>query len=149
MQLTMTGEYAIQAMIHLAEAAPLGTAVSIAAIAAGGEIPDNFLRKIITQLTKAGLITSKRGAGGGIQLARQAERITLLEVIEAVEGKIFLNKCLMHDQVCSRSSWCAVHIVWCEAQQALAERLARQSLSEIASVNTRRRERLRKKPAHA
>jgi len=131
-QLTLTGEYAIRAMIHLASL-PEGTIVQISQISEQWEIPDNFLRKITAQLSKAGLIFSHRGNAGGIQLARPAETLTLLDVIEAVEGKIYLNKCLIGPQFCSRTSWCAVHIVWCEAQQALKEILTRRSLAELAA----------------
>ncbi len=139
MQLTMTGEYAIRAMLHLA-AVPFRTTVQISAIAREWEIPDNFLRKIITQLSKAGLIISQRGVGGGIQLAKSAETLTLLDVIEAVEGKMHLNKCLIGPHVCSRTHWCTVHIVWCEAQQKLKEILSRQSLAEIVASNAVRYE---------
>ena len=104
MQLTMTGEYAIRAMLHLSSV-PVGSIVQISAIAKQTEIPDNFLRKIVTQLSKAGLITSQRGAGGGIQLAAPAETVTLLDVIEAVEGKLNFNKCVLNKHACSRTEW--------------------------------------------
>ncbi len=135
----MTGEYAIRAMLHMAGVS-FGTTVQISAIAKQCEIPDNFLRKIVTQLQKAGLITSQRGARGGIKLATPAESLTLLDIIEAVEGKIFLNKCLMHDKVCSRTQWCAVHIVWCEAQTKMKEHLSKRSLAEIAASDAGRYE---------
>ncbi len=137
MQLTMTGEYAIRAMIHLA-ALPWGTVAQIAEISSQWDIPENFLRKITAQLSKAGLIRSQRGIGGGVQLAKPAETLTLLNVIEAVEGKLYLNKCLIGPQFCNRTSWCAVHLVWCEAQQKLKEILSTHSLAELVATNTAR-----------
>ena len=131
MQLTMTGEYAVRAMMHMSSL-PFKTTAQIADISRQWDIPENFLRKIVAQLSKSGLLTSQRGSGGGITLAQPAETTTLLDVIEAVEGKMFLNKCLMGPDACSRSGRCAVHIVWCEAQQKLREVLGKWSLAELA-----------------
>jgi DNA-binding IscR family transcriptional regulator len=60
----------------------------------------------------------------------------LLDVIEAVEGKLYLNKCLIGPQFCERTGWCAVHLVWCEAQQKLKEILSSRSLAELAATNS-------------
>lgn len=134
MQLTMTGEYAIRAMLHLASLPP-GTSTQINEIAYLWEIPENILRKIISQLAKAQLIYTQRGIGGGIRLSQPADKLTLLDVIEVVEGKIYLNKCLIGPDFCSRTSWCAVHIVWCEVQQKMKEILSSRSLAELVAIN--------------
>ncbi len=134
MQLTMTGEYAIRAMLHLASLPP-GDSTQITEIASLWEIPENILRKIISQLAKAQLIFTQRGIGGGIRLAQPADKLTLLDVIEAVEGKIYLTKCLIGPDFCSRTSWCAVHLVWCEAQQKMKEILSSKSLAELVAIN--------------
>jgi Rrf2 family protein len=141
MQLTMTGEYAVRAMLGLSTL-PFGTVIQIPEVSTRWDIPENFLRKIITLLAKAGLIHSQRGNGGGIRLATPAENLTLLDVVEAIEGKIYLNKCLISPQFCSRSVWCAVHIVWCEAQTALKDILAKRTLAELASLHTARQSQL-------
>ena len=137
MRLTMTGEYAIRAMIHLAGLSP-GSAVQIADISDAWEIPETFLRKIAARLGKAGLLVSQRGLGGGIQLARPAESLTLLEVIEAIEGKITLNRCLMAGEFCHRTVWCQVHLTWVEAQEAVKTTLARKSLKQLAEESAGR-----------
>lgn len=137
MRLTMTGEYAIRTMLHLASV-PAETTVQIPEVSHTWDIPEGFLRKIVPQLSKAGLIHSRRGVGGGIQLARPAEAITLLDVIEAVEGKLSLNYCLLNPLFCHRTPWCAVHIVWCEAQQKLKEILSKRSLAELAVLHAAR-----------
>ena len=144
MQLSMTGEYAVRTMIHLA-AVPFGELVQICDISKEWGIPEGFLRKIVAQLSKDGLIRSQRGAGGGIQLSRPAATLTLLEVIEAVEGKVFLNKCLIAPGTCHLDLTCAVHTVWCDAQQALRTILNRKSLAELASgvINNWSRESVR------
>lgn len=138
MQLTMTGEYAIRAMLHLASL-HFGTVAQISEISKQWGIPENFLRKISAQLSSAGLVASQRGLGGGVTLARPAEVITLLDIIEAVEGKISLNKCLVCDAFCPRDSWCAVHVVWGEAQAKLKEVLSSKSLAQLAVQNSENR----------
>ncbi len=144
MQLSKTGEYAVRTMIHLA-AVPYGELVQISDISRQWEIPEGFLRKIVAQLSKDGLIRSQRGAGGGVRLSRPADTLTLLDVIEAVEGKVFLNKCLIAPGTCHLDLTCAVHLVWCDAQQALRRILNTKSLAELASgvINDRSREPVR------
>ena len=132
MQLSMTGEYAVRTMIHLA-AHPSGELVQICDISNEWDIPEGFLRKIVAQLSKDGLIRSQRGAGGGIMLSRPAETLTLLDVIEAVEGKVFLNKCLIAPGTCHFDPACAVHMVWCDAQRSLRTILTGRTLAELAS----------------
>jgi len=139
MQLTMTGEYAVRAMMALGSV-PFGTVLKIEDISGQWHIPKNFLRKIITTLTKSGLVQSQRGNGGGIRLAMSAERITLLDIIEAAEGKIFLNKCLISQEFCPRSCFCAVHTIWNEAQNAVSEVLSRRNLAEIVALDIQRRQ---------
>ncbi len=130
----MTGEYAVRAMVGLASK-PFGTVTPISEISEEWEISENFLRKIIAHLVKMGLVHSRRGTNGGVRLAIPAEKLTLLDVIEAIEGKIFLNKCLIGPECCTQTAWCAVHTVWCEAQEAMRYILSKRSLAEIASSN--------------
>lgn len=138
LQLTMTGEYTVRAMLHLASQPP-GTIVQIYDIAQQGDIPETFLRKIMQLLTKSSLVLSHRGVGGGIELAKSAEDITLLEVIEAAEGKLALNKCLIHAGFCPRDSRCAVHLVWVEVQDKMKEILRSKSIAELARQSLQRR----------
>lgn len=145
LQLTMTGEYTVRAMLHLA-AKPHGTMAQIYDIAQQWDIPENFLRKIVQVLTKSNLVLSHRGVGGGIELARPAEKITLLEVIEAAEGKLTLNKCLLHSGFCPRDSWCAVHLVWCEVQESMKAILRNKSIADLARQNSQRRRQLVAQP---
>lgn len=139
LQLTMTGEYSVRAMLHLA-AKPRGVVVHTNDIAEAWEIPKEFLRKIVQLLSKSGLVHSRRGVGGGIELAKPAEEISLLEVIEASEGKLALNKCLIHSGFCPRDSWCGVHLVWAEAQEKVKEVLRSKTIAELATESYARRE---------
>jgi Rrf2 family protein len=142
MQLTYTAEYAIRAMLHLSSL-PHGSTANISSISREWSIPEAFLRKIMAQLSKAGLVSSHRGLGGGVHLAKDPTLLTLLDVVEAVEGKISLNKCLMSEDSCPRSEWCSVHTIWGEAQEALKNVLRRESLAAIARESLERREQVR------
>jgi Rrf2 family iron-sulfur cluster assembly transcriptional regulator len=130
MQITLTGEYAIRAMVHLASLEP-GTIAQIADISRKWGIPEKFLRKIVARLTRAKLVKSHRGVHGGVSLARPPEEITLLEVVEEIEGPMALNRCLVDAGFCTRTPVCAVHGVWGEAQQKLREMLAARTFAEL------------------
>lgn len=65
----------------------------------------------------------------------------MLEIIEAVDGKIALNQCLLRDGACQRSSWCAAHMVWREAQEAMLKVLARATVAELAERSKLKRKR--------
>ena len=134
MQLTMTGEYALRSMLYICSK-PYGFVFQISEISASNNIPENFLRKIIPLLNKAGILQSQRGIGGGISLLKPAEEITPLEIIEAVEGPIGLNKCLISSDFCSNERWCSVHVLWSEAQSKLKEMLSSKTLAQLAIEN--------------
>jgi Rrf2 family iron-sulfur cluster assembly transcriptional regulator len=138
MQLTLAAEYAVRTMIHLASL-PADGPVPISDISRQWDIPEDFLRKITVQLARAGLVNSRRGKAGGIRMARDPKRITLLDVIEAVEGPILLNRCLVGPLYCSRSSWCEAHVVWGEAQEKMKEVLMSRSIAALALGSEERR----------
>jgi len=133
MQLSRAGEYAIRAMLHLA-ANNSTNLPNISSIAKTWNIPESFLRKILNTLTRQGLVYSSRGSGGGITLARPAQDITLLDVIEAIEGKIYLNQCLIGPEMCEHDVWCPVHTVWIEAEDTLKKILSSKSLADLVST---------------
>jgi Rrf2 family iron-sulfur cluster assembly transcriptional regulator len=132
MQLTMTGEYAVRAMMHVASL-PKNAIAQIPEISKEWDIPENFLRKIIAKLTKGGLLRSRRGVRGGVALGKAAKKITLLDVIELVEGPMALNKCLINPRFCRRTGTCSVHVVWCEAQTAMRCILNSRTLAELTA----------------
>jgi len=111
MELTRKGEYAIRGIIYLAQQPP-GRVSLISEIAAAADVPQTFLAKIFQSFAKLGLVTSSRGTGGGFVLARPASAITLREVVEAVEGPIVPNRCLLGSP-CDRAGHpCLVHGIW-------------------------------------
>jgi len=133
-RLTNEGEYAVRLMVYLA-GRDREQLVSAREIAEQQSIPQRFLRTIVSQFVKLGFINSYQGNGGGIRLAEGADNRTLLEVIEAVEGPIYLNVCMQGEVACQFSSQCAVHLVWHEAQEAIQQILGAKKIKELAQVN--------------
>lgn len=121
MQITRQADYAVRAVVYLAQLGPNQKA-STSQIAEEKEIPLSFLAKIIAQLSVAGLLQTMRGARGGVTLARPPEEITLLEVVEAIDGPIMLNECVNGSFDCNQDD-CPIHSIWLDAQADLVKRL--------------------------
>jgi Rrf2 family protein len=118
-------------MIYLAMQ-PENEVSQIREISDAQQIPRNLLNKIFQSLVKTGLVRSHRGSKGGFFLARAAKDITLKEIIEKIEGLIYLNKCLIRKGECSREEICSAHEVWQEAQTKMLGVLERTTLQELA-----------------
>ena len=103
MKLTRGGEYGIRGVLYLAQHEE-GKVSMLSAIAKAQDVPPRFLAKIFQALAKAGVVRSHRGAKGGFSLARAASEVTIKDVIEAVEGPIHLNVCLVAPGECNRES---------------------------------------------
>ena len=131
MQITRQADYAVRAVLHLARSGDTRTATSV--IAEQQKIPPSFLAKIISQLSIAGLLHTSRGARGGVTLARHAGEITLLEVIEAIDGPIQLNECVGDTSTCSFDKDCPLRPVWCEAQEELVGRLKGTNFADMVA----------------
>jgi Rrf2 family protein len=129
MQITRQADYAVRAIMYLAKLGPEEKAAT-SQIAEEQEIPLSFLAKIIAQLSVAGLLQTMRGARGGVTLARPAENINLLEVVEAIDGPILLNECVNGSYDCPLSS-CLMRKVWTEAQADLVKRLKATTFGEF------------------
>ena len=122
MQITRQADYAVRAVLYLARMEPNQRAAT-SQVAQEQHIPPSFLAKIISQLSIAGLLHTSRGARGGVTLAREPKAITLLEVIEAIDGPILLNECVGENSICTFDDDCPLKPVWCDAQEELVARL--------------------------
>ncbi len=122
MQITRQADYAVRAVLYLARLGGTERAAT-STVAEEQRIPPSFLAKIISQLSIAGLLHTSRGARGGVTLARDPKDITLLEVIEAIDGPIQLNECVGEDVECTFDGECPLRSVWCDAQEMLVKRL--------------------------
>ncbi len=130
-RLSRGSEYAIRGMLHLA-LQPQGKISFIDEISAAQKVPRAYLAKIFQTLTKKGFLRSVRGPGGGFALRKDPAEITLLDVIEAMEGEISLNECLIHAGYCEMDSICPVHDIWREAQARFLEFLSECDFSKLA-----------------
>ena len=131
LQLTRGAEYAIRAMTYLARY-PEGHIASLHEIGEAQDIPESFLAKILQSLVRSGLTVSQRGAHGGFSLARPASEITMQQVIEAIDGPISVNQCVLSPQDCARSATCTVHVAWLRAQDQLMDVLGTITLESLA-----------------
>ena len=128
MQITRQADYAIRAVLYIAKLKPNERA-STSNIAKEQHIPSSFLAKIISQLSISGLLHTSRGAKGGVTLAKKPSEITLLDVVESIDGPIALNECSTPEGNCSLSDGCPIKSVWCDAQEELVYRLKNTNFS--------------------
>lgn len=108
-------DYALRALAALAG----GGARSAAALAEETAVPLPFMRKVLRSLARAGLLEVHRGPGGGFRLARPAEGITLRAVMEAIQGPVVVNRCLLGRDRCARADTCPLRAAWEEPQRQL------------------------------
>jgi Rrf2 family protein len=134
MQITRQADYALRAMLYLARL-DADSRAATSQIAEEQLIPPSFLAKIISQLSIAGLIHTSRGARGGVTLARPPEEVTLLEVIEAIDGPIALNQCTLSKNGCPFQENCPIHPVWCDAQSELVNKLSSTTFATLIHSN--------------
>lgn len=127
------GDYAVRGMVYLASQ-PQGRVVLVGEIAKAMDVPPQFLAKIFQQFNKLGLVHSFRGSGGGFLLGRPAETITLCEIVEAVEGPIMVNRCVMSGGACNREEVCTVHPVWKRVQAGVIDILSGVTLKDLAGT---------------
>jgi Rrf2 family iron-sulfur cluster assembly transcriptional regulator len=130
MRLTRAGEYAVRCVLYLASC-PKGEVVNRRVIAEAMDIPEQFLGKIAQQLARSGIVEIVQGARGGFRLLRSSDELSLLDVVEATIGEIFLNDCLMNPEICARSKACAVNKVWEKARKQLRETLDAATLDRL------------------
>lgn len=136
MQITRQADYAMRAVLYLAKLGPERRAAT-SQIALEQNIPPSFLAKIVSQLSVAGLLQTSRGARGGVSLARAPEDISILEVVEAIDGPILLNECVADTSSCVFGENCPMRTVFCDAQAELIGRLENTSFGHILKPNGR------------
>jgi len=139
MEISRRTDYAVRVIFDLASLPQNGRA-STQEIADRQNIPSPFLAKIISQLSLSGLVTTYRGAGGGVRLAQPPEEISLLRVIEALEGPIRLNRCAIQPSLCPREGFCPIHDTWAKAQADLTSLLEATTFDDLATLAQQKRQ---------
>lgn len=133
MQITRQADYAVRAVLYLAQLED-GVRVSTSLIASEQHIPITFLAKIISQLSAAGVVRTTRGSRGGVTLAKPMSQVSLLEVVEAIDGPMTLNDCTSDASRCVMGASCTVRTVWCDARNELVQRLADTKFSNLIKI---------------
>ena len=134
MKLSPAAELGVRGVLVLGEKYGNGP-VTLDTICAHRDLPKQYLVKIFASLARAGLVTPVRGKGGGYMLARDPEKITLLEVIEAVEGPIRLNYCQHNPSQCDELS-CPIRPLWKELQETVRDKLGKMRVSDCLNGHT-------------
>lgn len=135
LELSSEGRYALRALVYLARA---GERVNADTISAEARVPRRLLARILARLSRAGLIESHAGRGGGSTLARAPQEISLRDAVEAAEGPFDVTHCIMEDRACGTGKPCAMHDAWLEGQSAILEYLETQTLDEFVEETVSR-----------
>jgi Rrf2 family protein len=135
MQLTREGDYGIRSVLYLARQ-PYKKVSFVTEISEEYKIPRSFLAKILQKLVKAKIVRSYRGVKGGFSLARQAKEISVLDVLEAIEGKLTMNICLADKKKCDFSRHCPIHSVWANVQMKVTDVLKKSNFDDLARQRT-------------
>ena len=144
-QISRRVDYAVRIMIELGMQ-PEGTFVSARRVSARTAVPKAFLHKITADLVRANLIYTQTGPSGGLALQKDVGAINLLHIIEAIEGQVCLNICLVRPQECNRDRICPAHEVWAQLQMKIVFELQQTTLASLVDEGKRLREQPRTSP---
>ena len=135
MRLTLTrrGDYAVRLAVALAR--ENGGQATGSDLAARTDVPSAFLPQVIGDLVRAGIVSNRRGRHGGYRLARDPAEVSLLDVVEAVEGDGRRTTCVLRGGPCRRDGACDVHEAFFRAQEALFGTLATVSLADVVRAS--------------
>lgn len=128
------GDYSVRAMLDITKHAPEGRRKA-REIASSMDVPDRYLTQILANLVNEGLLKATAGPDGGYSLTRPAEAITLLDVVEASEGPILLEECVLKGGPCEWEEACPVHTPWVRAQDAVKVELSNTTFAALASFD--------------
>ena len=131
MQVTREGDYGIRSVLYLARQ-PFKKVSFVNEISEDYKIPRSFLAKILQKLVKAKIVRSYRGVKGGFSLAKQARDITVLDVLEAIQGKLALNICITDKKKCSFSRQCPTHYLWINVQSKMSDMLKTTNFEDLS-----------------
>lgn len=128
--LTKRGEYGIRLLLHLA-ARGADVRMTAADLAEACDVPAGNVPTIVNVLSRAGILLSSPGRGGGCSLARDPSDISMLQIIEALEGSLEISRCLLDARRCHDvDPECAMHHAWSKGRDAVIRSLAETSLEE-------------------
>ena len=127
-------DYSLKALLMLAERYPTVQPLRVEEIASREDIPENYLRRLLIDLKRAGLVASQKGPSGGYMLARSPAKITMEDVVQIIEGDYTPVECFEDgaNSPCRRDDNCAMREVWREVHDAVGAILRRTTLQALA-----------------
>lgn len=130
MRISTKSRYAIRALLDIAVNYK-GDPVQIKEIARRQNISERYLENILTLLRAAGILLSEKGKGGGFILAKDPSEINMFDVIQIVEGKISIVKCVTSPSACIRSPKCVARDIWVKLSNGMKETLSSITLQDL------------------
>ena len=127
-------DYSLKALLMLADRYPSAQPMRVEEIAAAQGVPENYLRRLLIELKRGGLVLSQKGPNGGYMLARPPARITMADVVEIIEGDYTPVECLEDGATsfCSRDSGCPMRDIWREVRDSVVGILRNATLQSLA-----------------
>ena len=127
-------DYSLKALLMLADRYPSAQPLRVEEIAAVQGVPENYLRRLLIELKRGGLVLSQKGPSGGYMLARPPARITMADVVEIIEGDYMPVECLEDgaNSFCPRDSGCPMRDVWREVRDSVVGILRSATLQSLA-----------------
>jgi Rrf2 family protein len=127
-------DYSLKALLMLADRYPSAQPMRVEEIAAVQGVPENYLRRLLIELKRGGLVLSQKGPSGGYMLARPPARITMADVVEIIEGDYTPVECLEDGATsfCSRDSGCPMRDIWREVRDSVVSILRNATLQSLA-----------------
>jgi Rrf2 family iron-sulfur cluster assembly transcriptional regulator len=133
MQLTRAVDYGIRALVLMARN-PLGMRYFLQDLAREGDLPRNYLVKVLKSLASHGIVRSHRGIKGGFSLGRNPAEISLRAVVEAIDGPVSIMHCLTDKNSCSFTGHCAVQVFFAEMRQRILADLQSKTLQDLIEL---------------
>lgn len=146
-EITRRADYATRMMLELGEQ-PEDTWLQTEQIVRNTSVPKAFLHKITADLVKANLVKTHPGPTGGLALARPANTINLLQILEAIEGPICINMCQLRPRECPRDLICPAHAFWGRLQGMIVQQLQSAMLDQLAEESKYLKKHPRKREAN-
>ncbi|MBU1320483.1 MAG: Rrf2 family transcriptional regulator [candidate division Zixibacteria bacterium] len=130
MQFTKAEDYGLHGIMYLADQ-PNGKVTPLSEISDAQQVPEKFLAKIFQSLSKTGLVKSHRGVKGGFSMGKPADRITVKEVLESIQGPYYISKCLADASICKQSGDCSVRRLLQMTQDRILEVFEGNTISDL------------------
>lgn len=128
-------EYAIKAMICVAQKTKDGNRVGVKELAKEIDAPEHFIAKILQELSRKKLVQSMKGPNGGFFLEKEDLRISLAQIVKAIDGDKIYNECVLGLKACSQKSPCPVHNEYTEIKKRLIAMLENNTIKNLNDIS--------------